>query len=101
MSSRGCAVGWGEYVPGQLGKHSPPLTCMCARNKAVSRYGAIVLWKRPVALALPESLEASLADLGYALQPKTLLPGNRLALLRDGGETYPAMLAAIAKAASS
>lgn len=39
-----------------------------------------------------------MADLRYALQPRALLPGNRITLLRDGGETYPAMLEAIARA---
>jgi cardiolipin synthase A/B len=39
-----------------------------------------------------------MADLGYALQPRIMLPGNRLTLLRGGAETYPTMLAAIARA---
>jgi cardiolipin synthase A/B len=57
-----------------------------------------VIWKRPLALSLPRSLEVGLADLRYALQPRTLLPGNRITLLRDGAEAYPAMLEAIAGA---
>ncbi len=39
-----------------------------------------------------------MADLSYALQPRTLLPGNRITLLRGGAETYPAMLDTIARA---
>jgi cardiolipin synthase len=60
-----------------------------------------VLWKRPLALSLPRSLEVGMADLRYALQPRALLPGNRITLLRAGAETYPAMLEAIAKAERS
>lgn len=54
-----------------------------------------MLWKRPVRLSLPQSVELGRADLGYALHPRALLPGHRLTLLRDGAETYPAMLDAI------
>jgi cardiolipin synthase A/B len=42
-----------------------------------------------------------MADLSYALQPKIMLPGNRIALLRSGGEAYPAMLHAISRAERS
>jgi cardiolipin synthase len=57
-----------------------------------------VLWKRPLALTLPRHLEQAIEDTSYALQPRTLTPGNRLTLLRGGGEAYPAMLEAIAGA---
>ena len=59
---------------------------------------ALQLWRRPAAIKLPASVEQSLTDLAYAIHPETLRPGNRFTLLRDGSETYPAMLAAIAGA---
>jgi cardiolipin synthase A/B len=60
-----------------------------------------VLWKRPLALTLPRNLEVGMADLGYAFQPRALVPGNRITLLRGGEESYPQMLEAIAKAERS
>jgi len=56
------------------------------------------VWRRPLALVRPRSLELEAADVGYALQPQVMLPGNRIAVLRDGTESYPAMLEAIAAA---
>lgn len=56
------------------------------------------MWKRSLALALPERLELEQGDLAYAMQPKALLPGNHIAFLRDGAESYPAMLEAMSAA---
>lgn len=42
-----------------------------------------------------------LAALGGAVTGKPILPGNSVSLLRDGDETFPAMLEAIEKAESS
>jgi cardiolipin synthase len=56
------------------------------------------MWKRSVALTLPAGLELEKKELAYALQPKALLPGNRIAFLRDGAESYPAMLEAMGAA---
>jgi len=56
------------------------------------------MWKRPLALTLPRKVELERAELHYALQPRALMPGNRVSFLRDGKESYPAMLAAIASA---
>jgi cardiolipin synthase len=56
------------------------------------------VWKRPLALTLPRKLELERGGLSYALQPQAFLPGNRVKILRDGVETYPAMLEAIAAA---
>jgi cardiolipin synthase A/B len=56
------------------------------------------VWKRSIALTLPQGLERGMHDLGYAIQPRSLRPANRVAFLRDGAETFPAMLADIAAA---
>ncbi len=56
------------------------------------------MWKRPLALTLPRKLEIDRGALSYALQPQLFLPGNRISFMRDGAETYPAMLEAIAQA---
>ena len=57
-----------------------------------------MLWKRPLALTLPRHLEQAIGDMSYALHPRSFTPGNRITLLRSGGETYPAMLEAIGAA---
>jgi cardiolipin synthase len=49
-------------------------------------------------LTLPRKIELERSAMSYAIQPKMLLPGNRISVLRDGTETYPAMLEAIARA---
>jgi cardiolipin synthase len=56
------------------------------------------LWKRPAKLTIPAHIAQGLDDLEYALFPSTMRPGNRVLPLRGGGETFPAMLEAIAKA---
>lgn len=58
-------------------------------------------WRKPAELALPPGLVQIGEDLRYALQPRAMLPGNRIRELRAGGETYPAMLTAIAAATTS
>src|SRR2546423_11644690 len=56
------------------------------------------MWKRSVALTLPTGFELEKQEVAYALQPKALVPGNRITFLRDGTESYPAMLAAMSAA---
>jgi cardiolipin synthase len=53
------------------------------------------IWHKPAELHLPPGFAAVGEDVHYALQPRALLPGNRIVPLRAGGETYPDMLAAI------
>jgi cardiolipin synthase A/B len=52
-------------------------------------------WRRPATLPPIPDLQQREQDLKYALHPRSFLPGNRVEVLRDGGRTYPAMLAAI------
>jgi cardiolipin synthase len=58
----------------------------------------LAFWKRPATLPPLYKNEERAEDLRYALHPRQFLPGHRVDVLRDGGETYPAMLEAIAGA---
>jgi cardiolipin synthase len=58
----------------------------------------LAFWKRPATLPPLYKSEEREEDLRYALWPTAFLPGHRVDLLRDGAETYPAMLEAIAGA---
>jgi cardiolipin synthase len=56
------------------------------------------VWRRRAKLTLPAPFREGARDLEYALKPGTLTPANRITPLRAGGETFPAMLEAIAAA---
>jgi cardiolipin synthase len=58
----------------------------------------LAFWKRPATLPPLFKLEERAEDLRYAHHPRAFLPGHRVDVLRDGAETYPAMLEAIAGA---